>query len=49
MKANGLAVLGIVVRIGIGVEHCEGLTISTVDSLPPINTGWLAEVVLEYN
>ena len=35
-----MALLGIVVTIGIVVEHCEGLTIPTVDH-PPINTGWL--------
>ena len=33
VKANGLALLGIVVTIGIVSEHCEGLTIPTVD--PP--------------
>ena len=40
MKASGLALLGIVVTIGIVAEHCEGLTIPTVDHSPPINTGW---------
>ena len=40
MKANGLALLGIVVTIGIVAEHCECLTIPIMDHFPPINTGW---------
>ena len=47
MEASGLVLLGIVVTIGIVAEHCEGLTIPTVDHPPPINAGWLAGVVLE--
>ena len=47
VKSSRLALLGIVVTIGIVVEHCEGLTIPTVDHFPPINAGWLADVVLE--
>ena len=39
MKAKRLALLGIVVTIGTVAEHCEGLTLPTVDH-PPINTGW---------
>ena len=33
VNANGLALLGIVVTVGIAAEHCEGLTIPTVDPL----------------
>ena len=40
MKASGLALLGIVVTIDIVGEHCEGLTIPTVDHFPPINADW---------
>ena len=35
VKASGLALLGIVVAIGIVAEHCEGLTIPTVDHPSP--------------
>ena len=41
------ALLGIVVTVGIVTEQCEGLTISTMDHFPPMNAGWLAEVVLK--
>ena len=47
MIGSRLALLGIEVTIGIVAEHCEGLTIPTVDHFPPINAGWLAGVVLE--
>ena len=40
MIANGLALLGIVVMIGIVAEDCEALTMSTMDHFPPINAGW---------
>ena len=43
----GLALLGIVLAIGIVAEHCEGLTIYTVDHPPFLNDGWLAEVALK--
>ena len=34
VKASGLALLGIMVTIGIVVEHCEGLAIPTMR--PPL-------------
>jgi hypothetical protein len=34
VEASGLALLGIVVTIGIVADHCEGLTIPTVDHIP---------------
>ena len=47
VEASGLALPGIVLMIGIVAEHCEGLTIPTVDHSPPINAGCLADVVSE--
>ena len=35
-----MALLGIEVTIGIVTEHCQGLTIPTVDHFPLINAGW---------
>jgi hypothetical protein len=35
VEASGLALPGIVLMIGIVAEHCEGLTIPTVDHFPP--------------
>jgi hypothetical protein len=35
MLSSGLALLCIVAMIGIVVEDCEGLTVSTVDHFPP--------------
>ena len=40
VKARGLALLGIVVTICIVTEHCEGLTVPTVDHFTPIDAGW---------
>ena len=38
--SSRLALLGIVVMTDIVAEHCEGLTMSTLDHSPPINAGW---------
>ena len=46
-QCGGLALLGILVTVGIVGEQCEGLRIPIVDHPPPINAGWLAEVVLK--
>ena len=45
MVGSGLALLGMVVTVDIVDEHCEGLTVSTMDHLPPMNASWPAEVV----
>ena len=47
MSGGGSALLGIEVTIDIVAEHREGLTITHPGPPPPINAGWLAEVVLE--
>ena len=43
---GGLALLGIVMMIGIIAEHCRALLYLPWIT-PPINAGWLADVVLE--